>query len=234
MPAVPGWRFDAAYGTSPPQWGAVGISVFTDCLHGKPGRERYSEFMSFFVSARERWLWCWALAVLVAAYSSMGSARWAAAWLRQHGVLTETFTAVLVIGAAVLVWRWSQRRPGVREVAVGVAVGIGFLMAGARIDSPEERTHLIEYGSLAALTHQALKERRRGGRTVPAPAVTALIAVCLLGWLDEAIQAFLPNRVYDLRDVGFNTLAVVMMVAGSVVLSKARHWDLARRRNRSS
>ena len=39
-----------------------------------------------------------------------------------------------------------------------------------------------------------------------------------LGWTDEGIQAFLPNRVYDLRDVGFNALAGAMAVAATVVL----------------
>jgi len=28
-----------------------------------------------------------------------------------------------------------------------------------------------------------------------------------LGWLDEGIQAILPNRVYDIRDMNFNDLA---------------------------
>jgi len=48
-------------------------------------------------------------------------------------------------------------------------------------------------------------------------AVTAI-----LGWLDEGIQAILPNRVYDVRDVGFNALAGLMAIAASLGLAWAR------------
>ena len=32
----------------------------------------------------------------------------------------------------------------------------------------------------------------------------ATLLVALAGWVDEGIQGLLPNRVYDLRDVGLN------------------------------
>jgi hypothetical protein len=42
-------------------------------------------------------------------------------------------------------------------------------------------------------------------------------------------QALLPNRVYDLRDVGFNALAGLMAVAPSLVPAWAqRRWGKAR------
>jgi len=40
------------------------------------------------------------------------------------------------------------------------------------------------------------------------------------GYVDEAIQYFLPNRVYDLRDVGFNALAGF----GGIVVFAVLHW----------
>ena len=57
---------------------------------------------------------------------------------------------------------------------------------------------------------------------MPVPAVLAIVATALLGWLDEAIQLFLPDRVYDLRDVGFNALAGLMAVVASAALAWAR------------
>jgi hypothetical protein len=39
-----------------------------------------------------------------------------------------------------------------------------------------------------------------------APAVLAVVITALLGLLDESIQALLPNRVFDMIDVGFNAL----------------------------
>ena len=52
-----------------------------------------------------------------------------------------------------------------------------------------------------------------------------MAATVLLGWLDEGIQWLLPNRVYDIRDVGFNALAAVMAVGASLALSRARQWE---------
>ena len=35
----------------------------------------------------------------------------------------------------------------------------------------------------------------------------------MLGWLDEGFQSILPNRIYDLRDVGSNALAASLVLA---------------------
>ena len=59
---------------------------------------------------------------------------------------------------------------------------------------------------------------------MPVPALLAVLAASLVGVLDENIQAFLPNRAYDIRDVQFNVLASVMAVAASMALSFARRW----------
>ena len=87
---------------------------------------------------------------------------------------------------------------------------------------PEERTHLIEYGLVGILIHQALIERLRTGRGSLMPAVLGVAMTVLLGWFDEGIQAILPNRVYDIRDVGFNALAGLMAVAVSLALARVR------------
>jgi len=44
----------------------------------------------------------------------------------------------------------------------------------------------------------------------------------LIGVLDECIQAFLPNRVFDPLDILFNALAAVMAVVASAALTWAR------------
>lgn len=51
-----------------------------------------------------------------------------------------------------------------------------------------------------------------------------MAATALLGWCDEGIQAILPGRVYDLRDVGINALAGFMAVTASLALARARRW----------
>lgn len=75
---------------------------------------------------------------------------------------------------------------------------------------------------MAVLTHEALKERTDNGRRVPSPGILAFLLAAILGWIDEGIQFLLPNRVYDIRDVGFNALAALMAIAASVILTWVR------------
>ena len=60
------------------------------------------------------------------------------------------------------------------------------------------------------------------GRPVPIPALIAVVAACVVGVIDECIQAFLPSRVFDPEDILFNVLASMMAVASSVALGWAR------------
>jgi VanZ family protein len=106
---------------------------------------------------------------------------------------------------------------------------VTYLSAWLRIGTLEERTHLFEYGLVAALVHEALVERQENGRWVPRTAVLALVISVLLGWLDEGIQSILPNRVYDIRDVLFNTVAAVMVIGARWALARVRRWAHARR-----
>ena len=71
---------------------------------------------------------------------------------------------------------------------------------------------------VAVLLHAALLERAAQGRGVRWPGPTAIFFAAGLGWIDEGIQAVLPGRVYDLRDVVFNALAAAMAVTATVVL----------------
>ena len=178
--------------------------------------------MSLFTSDRERRLWLWTLVVLVAIYSTLGPAQTLVAALRERNLLRVSFALVLLVGVTAFAWQWVKRRPGRREIGVALGVTAAYLMAFIRVESWEERTHLFEYGIVAILIHQALIERLRHGRRVPAPAALAVAVTALLGWLDEGIQAILPNRVYDVRDVGFIAVAGLMVIAASLALAWAR------------
>lgn len=181
--------------------------------------------MPLFSSRRERRLWLWTLAAVVAIYSTLGLAGKLSAVLRARGVLDQTFfVAFLVTIAAVLGSGW-VRRSGPQELWVALGVLAAYVTVVLRMGiGPEERTHLFEYGLVAALIHQALVERRRQGRGVRWPPFVAWVAAVALGWIDEGIQALLPARVYDIRDVGFNALAASMAILASVALGWARRF----------
>jgi len=179
---------------------------------------------SFFTSDREKRLWFFTLTIVVAIYSTLGLARTLAGILRDNGLLEASFLlGMLLVGAAVVV-QGLKIRPN--RVEIGVALGIAavYLLVFTRMATPEERTHLIEYSVLAIFIYEALLERVRNSRQVPAPALLAFLATLLIGLLDECIQAFLPNRVFDIRDICFNALAALMAITASLVLTRARRW----------
>jgi hypothetical protein len=178
--------------------------------------------MSLFTSDRERRLWLWTLAAVVAIYSTLGPARMLVDELRERNLLRVSFALVLLLIVGAIAWRWVRSRPGWSEVGVALGVAFAYLMVFARMGSPEERTHLVEYGVVAALIHQALLERVRNGRRVPVPAALTVAVTAVLGTLDETIQAMLPSRVFDVRDIFFNALAGFMMIAARLAIAPQR------------
>ena len=178
--------------------------------------------MSLVTSDRERRLWLWTLAVVTAIFSTLALAPTVAAELRDRGILDAAFvwSALLILAATVALGL--KIRPGGAEIGVALGVVAVYLMVFVRMALPEERTHLMEYGVVAVFIHEALKERASQGRRVPVPALFALVATALLGWIDEGIQALLPSRVYDIQDVGFNALAGLMAITAGLALARAR------------
>lgn len=172
-----------------------------------------------FTSRRERRLWLWALAVVVAIYSTLGLAGTLAEELREHNLLPAAVLVLMLATVAAIVGSGLKRRPRSREVWVALGVTAVYAMAVVRMGgSMEERTHLFEYGIVAVLIYQALSERAHNGRRVPVPAVLALVATVALGWIDEGLQALIPNRVYDNFDVVRNTVAALIGIGGSVTV----------------
>jgi MFS family permease len=187
--------------------------------------------MSHFSSRREKRLWLWALAVVAAVYSTLGLAGSLAGILSDRGLLNAAFALAFLVVVVAIVGNALKVRAGRREMWTTIGVTAVYGMVVIRMGmSPAERTHLFEYGLLAVLIHEALLERRSNGRQVRIPAVLTVIVTALLGWLDESIQGLLPNRVYDLRDVGINALAGLMGIIATLLLAWACRWDRSRRR----
>ncbi len=182
----------------------------------------------WYRSARERRLWLWAGALLVAIYASLYSVRPLAEWLRERNLLRGTILVLfLLVGALILRW-FAARAPGWREIIV-LALFAGLYLAVLwPVRMPEERFHLLEYGLLAGLVYAALLERRGPGgamRWSPGQAALAVLLTGLAGWGDEGIQYLLPNRHYDWVDVGLNLLAAVLAIAALAALAEARRLN---------
>lgn len=178
--------------------------------------------MSLFTSTRERRLWVWTLIIIAAIYSTLGLTRTVAGALRDRGALNTAFVFGMILVGTTIVTLALKARLGGAEIGVVLGIVAAYLLAFVRMSIPEERTHLIEYGVVAAFIHEAFTERVNQGRRVPAPALLALLMTAMVGTLDECIQAFLPSRVFDSRDILFNALAGVMAITASVTLAWVR------------
>lgn len=189
---------------------------------------------SRFTSERERRLWLYTLAVMLAIYATLSPAQELAVVLRERGLLAVSSGAVMLVVGTVIAVHWAKTRPGRLEVGAGLGVAAIYLTTLVRLPVPEARSHLFEYGLVAMLIHQALTERQQNGRRVPVPPLLALVATAVLGWLDEGIQFFLPNRVYDLMDVGLNAAFALMAITSSLFMTWARSWDILSRIRRHS
>ncbi len=172
-----------------------------------------------FSSAHERNWWLAVGAVLLAIFTSIGWAPLAASWLRNSGLLVPAFVlGVLLVAVAILAAGLRARMRGI-ELAVLAGLLAAWLLALVRIELVEERSHLVEYGLLALFTYEALAERaRQTGHPLGAWLIAILIAGAA-GAIDELVQAVVPGRVFDWRDIAFNLGAACLAVGGRTMLT---------------
>lgn len=177
--------------------------------------------MSLFTSPRERRLWLATFTVIAAIYATIGLASTLSGFLYNQSLSAVIFLAGMFFIGVTILTQGLQIRPAGLEIGVGLGIAVVYLFLFFRMSIPE-RSHLIEYSVVAVLIYEALVERNNQGGSVPVPPLIAVLATSLVGALDEFIQLFLPDRVFDPVDILFNSLAAVMAVVGVVVLGWAR------------
>ncbi len=173
------------------------------------------------MSASGRKLARWILPVYLGSiYATLGVARSLTEYVRAAGLLrTAVLVIFLAVGAliAVVLGRDPRSRSW-RVLAAALLCAGAYAAVTLPMQSPEEKLHFIEYGGVALLAYAACPERWSG----PARFAGSAVFVAAAGWCDEGIQALLPTRFYDLRDVGFNAAAGVMALAAFAFIRFAR------------
>ena len=157
--------------------------------------------MSIFSSSRERRLWIWTLIVVGVLYSTLSVTPKVAASLLAKNLNAALFLVGMMLVGATIISRGLKIRLSGANLGVVLGVAAAYVLVFVRFTSTEERSHLIEYGVIAAFIHEALEERARQGRPVPFYPFIAILATALIGVVDELIQHFIPNRVFDPQDI---------------------------------
>lgn len=164
-------------------------------------------------SPRERRLWIAVAAAIVALLASLYPLQFLLDFLRARNLLRLSITLLFLLSAAAIVGWLARRGATLRQWLVLALSAVVYVAFALWLDVPQERLHLVEYGALALLLRAAFAERRAARGASPDEGRTAgkaLLAASFIGLVDEIVQGILPNRQYDLRDVGFNALSAAL------------------------
>ena len=155
-------------------------------------------------------------ALLLCIYSTLYVARTISNALRDAGYLraaVATAFTLAAISAVVFIFRTpALRNPRAIFATLGIALVYATIVFP--MSSPEEKLHFLEYGAVGVLAFFAMNPKWIAWKRF----IAAVLFTLAAGWLDEGIQALLPNRHYDLRDVGFNVLAGAMALTSFAVI----------------
>lgn len=165
------------------------------------------------------------MVLILAIYASLYFVRAPIEFLRAHGLLRLTVGSLFALAAAAVAYGLWRRGVDVRAGLVFLGFGLVFGAAVLLAERPEEKLHFLEYGLLGSVLFQACRQRaRRLGRGAASAALTAVALAGLAGCGDEGIQALLPNRYYDPRDIIWNlmgsTIAIVAILAGEAARNR--------------
>ena len=179
--------------------------------------------MNLFTPSRENRYWFFALLVVMAILSSLffGPSL-------QEALFAQETQAILFLSGLILctlgvVFYGFYTRIGRFELFVWLGLAAVYVMLIFRLGAPE-RSHLIEYSILAVFFHRALLERMKFNKKKWPAAIWAFAGTFGIGILDESLQLFLPERVFDPEDIVFNGLAAFMALGVSLTL----HWTRRR------
>jgi VanZ family protein len=166
-----------------------------------------------FTSKRERKLWLWTFVVFVAIYASLFLGGQLIDLMVERRIVEQsTFYLFLVL---ILTFIFSGLKSTEKRLEYWIYAGVitVYGMALLRLNlTVAERSHMFEYGLLSVLIYEALLERKRNGVNINYPVIISIAIAGTVGLVDECIQYFIPYRVFDIVDIGFNYLASALGV----------------------
>lgn len=177
--------------------------------------------MPLFTSAREKRLWLYALIVLLTIISTLIIGQPLVKLFTSQDVRAAIFLLVMAIIGTTILIHGLKTQPSRAEVTIWLGLAAVYIMFFLRLGMPE-RSHLMEYSVLAIFIHMALIERIGQESLILKPALLAIAATFIIGLLDECVQIFLPDRVFDPNDIAFNGFSGLLAIGSRMVLQWIR------------
>lgn len=177
--------------------------------------------MSLFTSPREKRLWLYAFIVVSVIFSTLFIGNPLLKLLENQDIQAVLFVLGMLLVGVTIITHALRLQPSGIELTIWLGMMAIFLMVFLRLGLPE-RSHLIEYGVLAIFIHLALLERNTKEQPHFLPALFAFLITFVIGVMDEGIQLFIPNRVFDSEDIIFNGFAALFAIGGNVILDYSR------------
>ena len=174
--------------------------------------------MPKLTSKKERNYWIAAFTVVASIYATLGLAGSLADVFIEEQLFTYLFIGCFFLTGIIMIGFGLSKNVRLSNWFLYLALFVGLVMMFTRSGiSMVERTHIFEYGLVGVLIFNALTERFQS--TLRA-AFIAFFLTSLFGIIDECIQYFLPNRVFDTLDIIRNTVAGFIGISVTVILIK--------------
>jgi hypothetical protein len=123
-------------------------------------------------------------------------------YLREHFLLNLVLVLAIVLLLSLVLGSlfWLHREQKVSELKVRAILFLFFswVLCSLILERPEERWHIYHYGILALLLWESFSGLRWQRTTL------CIVLVVSCGLLEESAQLFIPQRVFDWRDVLLN------------------------------
>jgi len=152
------------------------------------------------ISLRKKY-WLQVFGWIFCIYSTLYIVRPICEFLRKVTPFVFLVNSVIIASAAALIiylFRKIKITALTAALLSVIAAAYSYILIGIPI--AEEKIHFLEYGFLAFLIYRAMRLDIQKVKLY----VWVLVLTGALGWVDEIIQYFLPNRYFDWRDVIFN------------------------------
>lgn len=130
---------------------------------------------------------------------------------KETGLIVSIVLLSVLVGILVIMFKRIQKHQRLWAVLPFLAT----VILATTIDNPTERIHFFEYALLAFLLFRA------AGRPTGQGLVWVYLSVVLAGFSDECIQWMLPNRYFDLRDVGMNAVGAAIGLWFGVMIRRS-------------